>query len=144
MWYERHFYLYVRNASLDKRWNTFDIWWSIVIACSLVLGQSFFENWHHRHSFWRHFRKCGLLLHVAHRNQTIFCFPIWYNFGSCYGRMFDGAILRNSRNILCLFKEGAGLCELLVKRQFPISHKMPWLTALSSRGELTCFRSKLE
>lgn len=124
--------------------------WCLVEHCrSLQFGfgpEPFSESWH-----------CGFpfedtsesvvhcyLLHTGTKQS--FVFPFDTIFGSCYGRMFDGAILRrrrNSRNIVCLFKEGAGLCELLVKRQFPISHTMPWLTALSSRGELTCFRSKL-
>lgn len=69
--------------------------------------------------------------------------------------MFDGALprrrkrrqkrrgRRNWRTIVSLFKEGAGLSEVFVKRQFPTSHRMPCLTALRSRDELTCFRSKL-
>lgn len=75
------------------------------MAYSLVWGQSPSLKEHHRHSFLRHFRKCGLLLLTAHRNQTgislfshliLFFFSV---FGSCSDRMFDGDVTEEEEEL---------------------------------------------
>ena len=73
MWSKRHFPLVHEECLSDWKGTSF---WCLVGPChslQLDLGpKSFFETWHHKHSFLRHFRKCGLLLQAAHRNQTDF------------------------------------------------------------------------